>query len=350
MSEFELRLCPECGVPEEEAKGCLWLNSGVIVLAGDMMRRQCLIESENLDPIFALLEEMGITDIHDLVIEVARMRRAGRTKEKIPPEVRALVRSQLLSPDVFFPPLRADTSFRGFGDCELADFAFEGTPGDHLTIRVSNAYSKPLFLGAYVGLCEAFLDRTVAYSLTDLSADACDMTIFFTGEEGPRSEPFPEREYCHRDGDIELEKCSNCGSPLALSAFTWDTKAGIIRNNIGSRMVLLDPEVLDLIFKEVEGRAGEQAARAIVEAQRQFIRARRSGDHVRSMAEVRGELAVRGLNPVALRMRIENAACSLIVAGSMQALFDVTHDGDSAIEWMVSEKGDLTLEVTRSAN
>jgi hypothetical protein len=352
MNGSGLELCPTCGVPLELTRQCLWLNSGVIVLGTDMMRRQCLIESENLDPIFQMLEGMGIGDILSLAIEAARTRRASRTREAIPPEVRAMLRNRLLQADVFYPVLRADTRFRGFGDFELLEFMLEGEAGDRSSMRVTNIYSKPLFLGAFAGLCDAFLDSRVCYALHDLSDNVCNISVIKGEPEPPSIYQFEEAEYCHRDGDVELERCGDCEAPAALAGLTWDVDAGIIRNAMGPRMVLLDPQILDLIVKEVEKRS-DQAAPAIVEAQRRFVLDRFQPDRIPGTDRIREALAVRGLGNLkefevdshALRMRIENAACHLLVAGSAQALFDGTHDGDSKIDWKLLENGELIVAV-----
>lgn len=349
----ELKLCPECGVPEEQAKECLWLNSGVIVLASDRVRRQCLIESENLDPIFALLEETGVRDVYELVIEVARARRASRTRETIPPEVRGMLRNKMLSVGVFLTAMQADTRFRGFGDFELLDFVFEGGPNDHMRLRVAQAYSKPLFLGALVGFCEGFLDQRLGFTLSDISPDICEMTVNLPGEENTFLEPVREREYCYRDGDIELKRCGICGSPAALSGFTWHSTAGIIMNSSGLRVVLLDPQILDLIFEELERRSGKSVSRSVVEAQCQFIRKRMKLDHHPNRQEVRDEVALRGMGNLrefemdggGLRARIDNAACYRITVGSLKALFESAYDRDSVVDWEISENGDLKLEV-----
>ncbi len=349
----ELKLCPECGVPEEQAKECLWLNSGVIVLASDRVRRQCLIESENLDPIFALLGKMGVRDIYELVVEIARARRASRTRETIPPEVRGMLRNKLLSVGVFLAAMLADTRFRGFGDFEPVDFVFEGGPNDHMSLRVAQAYSKPLFLGALVGFCEGFLDQRLGFTLSDISPGICEMKVNRAGEESPFHESLGEKEYCYRDGDIELRRCGICGSPAALSRFTWHSTEGIIRNSSGLRVVLLDPQILDLIFEELERRSGRSASRSVVEAQCQFLRKRMKLDHHPNRQEVRDEVALRGFGNLCefemdgrgLRARIDNASCYLMTVGSLKALFESAYDSDSVVDWEISENGDLKLEV-----
>jgi hypothetical protein len=354
MTDSDLKLCPKCGAPQEQAKECLWLNSGAIVLAADMMRRQCLIESENLDRMFAVLKEMGMRDIHDVVIGIARSRRAGRTRENIPAEVRSMVRNGLLSLEALFPNLRADTRFHGFGDCKLGGFRYEDGGDNYLTIEVSNCYSQELFLGAFVGLCEAFLDLRLSFAVKDLSKNLCEMQVLLPGESTPFVESLPGEEYCHRDGDIELERCAKCGSPALLSGFTWNPTAGIIRNSIGSRMVILDPQVLDMIFKEAEERLGRPASAAIIDCQRRFTHSRGKVFYRFDVDEIRAELAVRGLGELKefevdssrLAMRIDNAACPLIVAGSMQALFESCSGRESMIDWESPESGTLAVEVT----
>ncbi|OFW55496.1 MAG: hypothetical protein A2V52_03885 [Actinobacteria bacterium RBG_19FT_COMBO_54_7] len=353
MSKPKSVLCPECGIPLGLAEECLWLNSGVIVLAHDRLRRQCFIESENLDPTFQLVSKMGVPDIEDLVLEAARTRRASRTRERIPPEVRAMIRNMLLNPDVLVEAMVSDTQLRGFGDCEVLDLLLQGGEKDHATIRVNHTYSKPLFFGAFAGLIEGFLDRRLAFTLRDISPETCEMSVFVTGLADTCSMSFEEKEYCHRDGDIELERCGSCGLPSALSRLQWQLDRSIIKDSFGLRMVLFDPQVLDLIFKELERRSGKTISRAIIEAQCRFLLNSSKRELGPSRREISDELALRGLGNLrefemdrqGLRVSVENAACHLNTAGAFKALFEGLHGGDSRIEWDISENGDLELDV-----
>jgi hypothetical protein len=131
---------------------------------------------------------------------------------------------------------------------------------------------------------------------------------------------------------------------------------GIIRSRItGRRMALLGPDVLEAVFDELEAELGETVPRAVVEAQRRFIKASAySIDEISDEGDFRTQLASRGygnlrdieLGASGIELRIDNAAAHLMLVGMAQALFEMAFELESIVEWEASEEGDLEVRVT----
>jgi hypothetical protein len=162
--------------------------------------------------------------------------------------------------------------------------------------------------------------------------------------------------YNHRDGDIELERCSTCGCPKAFKDYYWDLEKGVIVDGVtGRRLALLGYELLDALFKALEEERGDTVHRVIVEAQRRFVKTGfYSIEEVSNEEEFRTALALRGLGNLrkitigtgGLSMRIDNVSAHLMTIGLAQGLFETALDTESFVEWDLSEEGDLTVEVT----
>jgi len=64
----DLKVCPECGVPDYITGEHLWLNNGDIVQTRDQGARLVLIEGENIDPLIRNIQEIISLPIEQIVI------------------------------------------------------------------------------------------------------------------------------------------------------------------------------------------------------------------------------------------------------------------------------------------
>jgi hypothetical protein len=162
--------------------------------------------------------------------------------------------------------------------------------------------------------------------------------------------------YQHRNGDIELERCSTCGGPKALSGYQWYEDRGVILNKLTKRrMAIQGNAFLDPIFHELEAELGDAVPRAIVEAQRRFTKSGfYSIDDLTEEGDFRTQLALRGfgnLKELSMRskgmhMRMENVALAFMMIGLAQGFFEIGFGLDSSeVDWELSPEGDLDMEV-----
>jgi hypothetical protein len=120
-------------------------------------------------------------------------------------------------------------------------------------------------------------------------------------------------------------------------------------------MIMMGPEIQDPLFEVLERELGEAVPRAVVEAQKRFIKTGfYSMEELSDEGDFRTQLALRGLGNLreismgarGMRMRVDNAACYLMTAGLAQGLFEMAFDMDSHVEWELSPEGDLDVEIT----
>jgi hypothetical protein len=360
MPVSAIKLCTECGAPDQIINNHEWLNSGVIVLERDETQREILVESENLDPLFYGISDVIGASIERQVIDVCRRSTSNLVSELVPQEVKDLInkRETDLEPVIMglTDVMMTASQLVGFGKFEHIAHRYEADGKDYFTNRCYHPYSNLLNQGNLAGTIEGIYDTEVRVEIREVGPDVYEMTALATGHAPELEERMQLKPYVHRDGDIELERCSTCGGPASLSSFRWNLEEGIITNETtGRRMTLMAPAVLEAVFEELEKELGDIVPRAVVEAQRRFIKTGAySIDEISDEGDFRTQLAVRGygnlrniyLGKDGLSLRIDNAAAPLMIVGLAQALFEMALDVESKAEWEISEEGDLELKIT----
>ena len=360
MPVSAINLCAECGAPDQLIANHLWLNSGVIVYTRDETQREILIESENLDPLFQGIAEVIGMPIERQVIDVCRRSTRNLVRELVPPQVRELFTREGvdLEPviygitDIMFTA----SQLVGFGKFEHIDHHYQPGDENYFTNRCYRPYSTLLNRGNLAGTIEGIYNTEAGVDCVEVAPDVYEMTAHGLGHAAELEERLKLRPYVHRDGDMQLERCSTCGGPAALSSFRWDLEEGIITcESTGRRITVMSPDVLEAVFEELEAELGDAIPRAVVEAQRRFVKGGSySIDEISNEGDFRTQLAVRGYGNLrsiymgadGLNMRIDNAAAPLMVVGLAQGLFEKAIDVKSVAEWEVSEEGDLQLRIS----
>jgi hypothetical protein len=351
----EMEKCPECGVPNWVTGGHLWLNNGDIVQRNDQKNRLVLFESENIDPLFKNIEGLIGVPIEHIIITSVRRAVRSWLSPLFPDELRELIRMKKVDSAPLWDSLLQLNMTMGVGRVELIELRDEGNEDDYVLIRIRKPFSVPVAVGGIVAGLEAFLGIEVGYSLEKTSPDVYELRAI----RSPHPQELKERMwfsgYKHQDGGTELERCQSCGGPMALSEYSWDQDEGIIMDESNKRrMIMLGPIELDLVFQELEKELGATIPRVIVEAQRRFTKSSSNSlfdtttaDEFRTLLAVMGmgyleniEVSKKGLN-----MRLENAALPLMVVGIMQGVFEKALKQESIVEWQLSEKNDLDINI-----
>ena len=353
----EVRRCPECGVPEQFAQNQVWLNNGDIVQRVNPSARAGFIECENYDPLFNNISDIIGMSIEHIVTNIQAVTSDVYMRSVIPRDVIKMVRGGELDPVILTEPIMTLCHILGLGKYEYIDGLYEMDKNDYYKQRITKPYSVPVCAGALAGVLTTLLGGHHQVTYEEVGPDCYEFTTSWTKRPNKLLERFNLEVYEHVDGDLELERCGSCDMPKAFRGYKWDVENGLITSQYtGRRMALIGPGTMDQLFLELEAELGEEIPKVVVEAQRRFVR---TGfypiDRLSDMADFRTQLALRGLgnlremrtSPAGFKMRIDNAAGYLMTIGMVQGLFEMTFDFDSHVEWEISEKGDLTIEVSK---
>jgi hypothetical protein len=351
---IDLELCPECNVPRHVNNEQLWLNNGDLVQARQMANRMALIESENLDPLFAGIGEIIGTSIEPIVVEAVRKNMRNYLKRFITDDVRERILMGELDPAEVDKLFIATSEPMGYGIYKPIESRFKQDGEDYNTVSVSEPFSLPMCAGSHCAAMEAILGYDHAVTYSQIDPQLYRITAFPSVQPRAYMDRLHVQRYEHEDSDLELEKCSSCGGPKALSMCTWYLNRGIIFNKpLKRRMVFIGPSELDPIFDELKEELGEMIPQIVVEAQRRFTK---TGfytiDEVQDEGDFRIQLALRGLgnlrelkiNKRGMHMLVENAALPMLIVGMMQGIFEMTFELETELEWEVS-RGNLRVEL-----
>ncbi|MFW6113465.1 MAG: hypothetical protein ACOC78_00905 [Actinomycetota bacterium] len=353
---IEIKRCPECDIPEPFAQGQMWLNNGDIVQRVNPRARIAFVERENLDPLFANIGDIIGVPIEPFIVNIAARGTERFMRQLIPDEAKEMIQAKSMQPAAFAETILTYCHIIGYGKYEFVDSRYERDPDDYAVIRIHDPFSVPEAAGAIAGVLSAMVGGEHAVSYEEISPGLYEFTTRWTEYPEVYKERLQIQEYVHKDEDIELEHCGTCGCPRALSAYRWDLDNGTIKQKItGKRMTTLGPELLDPVFTALEQELGEAIPRAVVEAQRRFIR---TGiytlDVMEAEEDLRTQLALRGLGNLhyfkideqGAHLDLHNPCLHLIVAGMVQGNFEMAFGVESDIEWELNGQGNLEVQVT----
>jgi len=352
----QIALCPECGVPEPFYLAQRWLDNGDIVQDQNPHARISFIECEPLDPLFNNISKIVGTSIDGIIVNLVARGSEVYLKRMIPAEVSQMVQDRTLNLEPFIDAITTFCQVIGYGQYDFLDYRFESDDDDFAHMRMLHPFSVPEAAGSFAGALSAVAGGEHAIDFEEISPGHFEMKSYRTKYDKVFSEKMRIPDYCHRDGDVEFERCKTCQTPSAFSEYYWYLEKGVIINaQSGRRMAVLGQELLDAVFDALKWELGDTIPEIIVEAQRRFAKTGfYSIEEVGNVEEFRIQLALRGLGNVreltmgvnGLRMSIDNACGHLMTIGLAQGLFETALDVDSDVEWELSQDGNLVVEVS----
>jgi len=347
----KIKCCSYCGMPYEFSKANRWNNDGTITQTKNPDRRQSFLEADNLDNIFQKIEGLLGVPIERILIEGRRKPVMEFLQGSFSGLKRTVVRA-------FFRrrvyEMIADIgAIFGMGHYELLGLK----RGEYAKVYGRNIYCLPMLCGDLVGVFNFVEGLPAALSIEE--KDGGHIITVVKGEEF--EEDIATRlevvDFPRKPGDIEFDRCPECGVPIDFKEYTWELEEGVIIDNVtGRKMTAAGPSEINSVFRELESELGEDIPKTIVESQRQYILETLQDKEVKRDTEyLKHQLAVRGMgNLVELdlgdkRMKavVENASLPMLVAGILQGIFELISGSESDCQYSWSEDG--TLELTVSA-
>jgi hypothetical protein len=345
--------CRTCGVPRGVTRNHEWLPNGTIIFTRNRSHRMVLLESDNLDGLFANLEKLLEKPIEETVIECKSQ--ATRDFLQFLVKGRAGIATYLVS---YFPARKLIIDLckvMGYGKVDLREVSPRFRRAERMTMRLNDVYSLPLFCGDFKGSAELVERGTSSVDYLLESGGSYRVTAFRISEEtpGPPANPVT---YTDKPGDIEWDRCPSCSVPMEVARLGWDLDRGVITDPVsGRRLAIYGPAGLDMVFAGLEKEMGHPVDDLIIEAQRRHALTLIKPEEVApEVAAIRRMLAVRGLGNLAgmeahksgAEMRIENPCLVPILIGVLQAAFEIATGMEATATWETTPDGDLLLQLT----
>jgi ribosomal protein L37E len=354
LKKNRIKLCPECGVPRRIIRENIWQSNGKIVERKNPAHRMIFIEDDSISGVFGRIEEILGLSIERIIVESERKLAYDYVSHFVPAIVRKFVR--LTHIDLSSRSTALQGQLMGFGDIEIISKRLKGDEGDYIRLGVKNAWFPAALSGIVAGSMEALICKECTATYEEKSPGYFEFTTSVSTRDRVFEERLPLPEYSNKRGDIKLERCGTCGGPAALRDFEWQIGPGMIANRqSGQRVVLTGPGEYEAIFKEMEKELGEDITRAVIEAQRGFVKGGPfQAEDTRDPSRLRTELAFRGLGNLRksewldgrLSMRLENPCLNPVLIGMVLGLFELAAGGEGEAEWEQATDGDLTIEIS----
>ncbi len=371
-----IETCGICGVPLIVSNGLNWEGNGVISLKNSPKNRMVFFECQPIDQLFKGIEELVGVPLEHIVIE-SRGRETRRFIQRAyPPDVRKVMEGRGgraegeglgLAPDELEMLLATmktvtqsiiDISLAyGYGDQRMGDGWERGDDYPWRKQLIRHPYSILFAAADNLGSIEAFEDADMRIRYEETAPDDYEIEVYPGAHPVGLADRLKRKRYDFKPGDIEYERCAECGVPLVVSYRKWDTGSGTITDpETDRRFAIFGPLGVDAIFEDLEAELGEAIPAVVIEAQRRYIKSawnleswNRDGSTFQQMIALRGlgNMTTFDGQRTHLRMVVENTCQHLPLIGSVQALVELAYKVDgSTCEWELSEDGDLTLTVT----
>lgn len=342
-----LAKCNHCGVPKAFSEDVQWNSDGTITQVWNSDHRRFFYEADGLNMLFLNLKDLLGGSIDHIIVEAVRkttydyfMKLFSGIKGRA---IRALPRRKTYEKI-------ADMGWLfGIGHLEVVDVK----RSDYAKLRGRNIYSVVSHEGDLVGIYNA-VEEVPAKVKVDNEIRSVLFTITADNDTSQELSGRLERIVLPRKpGNVEFERCPECGLPLQLENCDWKVEKGVIADNsTGRNMSLIGPEGLDAVFRELEEELGEDIQRSIIEAQRRYITSAFTPEEVKP-ENLASALAFRGMgnlvrlvqNDQFLEAVVENADPPLMVVGLLEGIFELVTGRDAITEYARDDIGTLEVKI-----
>jgi len=353
----EIELCKECGVSLIVSEGHTWHDNGVMTQADDPDHRMTFYEANDINGVFAGLENMIGLSIDRIIIE-SKSREAKQYAQKTFSPLADEVKRRL-DVEAVANYLAEHARAFGFGDVRPLNLRHQGDDDDYLTMSVKNPHSLLILCAELLGIWEVIDGREYYATYDKVGEDEYNIT----NRVGPHPVELRERlqfhSYPFKPGDIVFERCWTCNVPLGVAEYQWNVDAGTITQpETGRRMAIIGPSGIESIMSDLEAELGKAVPAGVIEAQRLHIKQAMKEDNWKGApTDYRQALAFRGLGNLThfggrrehLEVVIENACMPLMTVGFVQGFYELALGyEESSYEYEFTDDGVLNVDIMAS--
>lgn len=266
--DMPITICSICGTPLILGKRTSWYPDGSIRTADDASLRLVFMDTEEMNSLLdTLAGQLGIS-MDRFLTEGSR----EFSRRYVSLLVRLLNQQDLShfpGEESVYAILCDHMRIWGLASPSISEFR------DHegLSLELLNPFNPALPCGYFSGATE-ILEGSPASCSWDGDDREGRMDILL--EEGAQPSSENPREIVVDDagkGDIEFNRCPECGVPQNISRISWDIDSGIITDVVnGRRAALIGADILGVTFALLAEEMGEHVLSRVVEAEREYAR------------------------------------------------------------------------------
>ncbi len=337
--------CGSCGFPLWLGRLIRWNDNGTITLRTRKDFRALLIEADFLTRLFGAIQDELDLPVEEMAFEAQR----DAARNVIDADLSGAFSIARWRPLKRLTVKVFDHMAAWCGQCYSHTYRYR--PGTYSEGTIRNPFNREMMAAIITGAFESLEGKPFRHRY-----EARDGKTFIRVEpdEGREMVKSPPPVHPLKPGSRRVERCSRCGTPLAMRDLKWMEEEGIVMDiSKGVRMVFLDFYATTVVLDRLSRELGQSFAPIVVDIQRafflrhiweEFLCERRRAEPLPPLELYRAALdtlALRGqgnasewsLEGGVFRVEIENPFNEYLLAGFLSALYECAEETVPRVEW-----------------
>lgn len=318
-----LRLCKNCGVPLTISRDHIWEEHGRI-LSRDTSQRLIMVERKVINGIFKRTSEKIGKDFEEVLIN-AKAFDASHYVRSVMVGWKKVASGYPLVRKPFYELLCDHARMLGMADATLVEYQ----RGRKVVIGCTQCYNKVFFAGDILGAVYAGEGKRAQIDIDEKKGRIIITASILEKDSGSAFDKYSFSWEVPLPGYNSYKRCERCGTPFAVSFFSWDVARGlVIDTRNGEPVTLVDVAGINAALDEIRAEQGDWLDDFLAQGTKEMVDTILPGlewKHRRTEEKVRDIffLTYRGMgNPIfteptedGIRARVENPFNYPIVAG-----------------------------------
>jgi hypothetical protein len=318
-----LRVCKACGVPVAISGNHKWEEHGTI-LSRDNSQRLIIVEIKILDGILRKAAEMVGEDAERTFL-YAKAFDASHYVRSFMTGLKKVILGYPLAKKPFYELLCDQARMLGMADARLVSYV----RGEELIIACTHCYNRHFFAGDILGSVYVGEGREADIEIEESGGEIFFKVDMLENTGFSEVEKFKFSWEVPIPGHVNYRRCKKCGTPFAVSFFSWDLSRGLmVDTHNGEPVTLVDAAGMNASYELIKSEQGEAVDEFLAHEVKEMVdtilpglnwKHRRSEERIRDLFF----LAYRGMgNPIftesiddGIKARVENPFNYPLVAG-----------------------------------